>query len=77
MRSSRGHLLLVVLVFIILETISVYAVYEKSIVQKSRMTYMADSFSSFVSDKWTGVLDWFSLKQTNSVLAQENAYLMQ
>ncbi len=77
MRNSRGYFLFAVLVFIILEAISVYAVYEKSIVQKSRMMYLADSFGSFVSDKRARVLDWFSLKQTNSALAQENAYLMQ
>ena len=77
MRKSPGHYLTVVLVFIILEAISVYAIYEKGIVQRSRMMYVANSISSFFSEKWMRALDWFSLKQANATLVQENALLME
>lgn len=76
MRRSPVHHIIAVLVFIVLETISVFLVYEKSLVQRSRMMYAVNSVSSFISDRWTGITDWFSLKRINRTLAEENAVLM-
>lgn len=51
-------------------------VYEKSLVQRSRMMYAVNSVSSFLSDGWSGVLYWFSMKTVNRTLSEENAALM-
>jgi len=40
------------------------------------MMYVTNTVSAYLSERWSGLLEWFSLKKVNRALADENAALM-
>lgn len=77
MKKSPFQTTATVLVFILLETISVLSVSSNGIVQKFSILSSVAEISSFISDRWTNFKCWLSLRDANQKLFFENASLME
>lgn len=63
--------------FLVLETVSIGLLANKSYFQKSVITNFTDRFTGTVNNSFTSITAYFYLKQENRRLAQENALLWQ
>lgn len=63
------------LFFVLLEGVSLYMVYNNSIIQRSALLRGFNSLIASVSDAGTSVTDYFSLGSANRALARENSML--
>lgn len=63
------------LFFVLLEGVSLYLVYNNSIIQRSALLRGFNSLIASVSDAGTSVTDYFSLGSANRALARENSLL--
>ena len=64
-----------ILLFVILEVFSVYMVVSYNDMQKKSFLNSSNSVYSSVYEKYDGITNYFSLSETNLVLATENAML--
>lgn len=76
MKRSLSRTIAAVSVFVILEAVSVLSVSANGIVQRYAVISAFTEISSFFSDRWSGLVNWLSLKDLNSELAFENALLV-